>query len=321
MSNPRVSILITTCNRAQHLRPALESLAQTEVPSDLPAELLLMDNGSRDNTREVFDSCCAALLAAGIEPRYLFVAEPGLCRGRNAGVQASRGQAIMITDDDLRVPRNWIGGLARPLVSGQAHAVAGGVAIAPHLVRPWMTDFHRGWLASTEVDKTQHPTEEPGRMVGASINVSRDVFDKVPAFDEELGPGALGFCDDILFSLQVKEAGYKLMPRWQVESDHHFDASRLQPASLLDRARKEGRSTAYLWYHWLHMPVARPQAKAAFFQFKLAAFRARRKPQAEGCSQAEMQLEQKLSCYRQYLIEMKRPRNYEQRGLRKRNLS
>lgn len=317
MNFPRVSILVTTRNRAEHLPHIFESLARTVVPPDLPAELLLMDNGSTDNTRQVFDQHSSAIAANGIEPRYLFVKEPGLCNGRNAGVQASRGEVIMITDDDLEVPPDWIEGLARPIVDGQAMAVAGGVRLAAHLNQEWMTDFHRGWLASTERDKREGAGKEPGRMVGASINVARGVFEKVPAFDPELGPGSLGFCDDILFSLQVKQAGFKILPRWEVEAEHHPDTSRLRRESLLKRARQEGESTAYLWHHWLHMPVRWPRLKAAFYALKLAAWRLSHRGEVnnEGCDETEMTLVQKAACHKHYLVEMKRPRNYTKRGL------
>ena len=36
-----------------------------------------------------------------------------------------------------------------PIRAGAAHAVAGGVKMAPHLERPWMEPVHRYWLAET----------------------------------------------------------------------------------------------------------------------------------------------------------------------------
>jgi hypothetical protein len=131
-----------------------------------------------------------------------------------------------------------------------------------------------------------------------------------------------------LFTHQVKIAGIKIAPRWDIEAEHHFDVARLSRTALLDRARKEGRSTAYLWYHWQHEPVRRPRLKAMYFALQLVAWRARRPTEyrraamrdfVEGCGETEMLLESKLACYQQYVQEMQRPRCYEKHGLRKRS--
>ena len=49
----RVSILICTRDRAAALRDTLSSLARVVVPRSWKIELLVVDNGSRDGTREV----------------------------------------------------------------------------------------------------------------------------------------------------------------------------------------------------------------------------------------------------------------------------
>ncbi len=50
---PRVSIIITTRNQAEHLRQTLESLGKVGVPQELPAELVVVENASTDYTVEV----------------------------------------------------------------------------------------------------------------------------------------------------------------------------------------------------------------------------------------------------------------------------
>jgi hypothetical protein len=209
--------------------------------------------------------------------------------------------------------------MSAPILNGEADAVAGGVCLAPQLERKWMTPLQKGWLASTERDKVENPHGEPGRIISANMAIARRVLSVIPGFDEELGPGALGFCDDILFSLQLKVAGFKIVPRWDVEAEHYLDASRLTRASLLERARKEGRSTAYLWYHWMHLSVPRPRLKAWYHILKLKLWRmrhrAKRQLHNEGCDEQEMLLEKNAACFQQYLVEPRRHRAYDRRGL------
>lgn len=318
MSNPLFTIIIGTRNRAGHLRPTLESLAGLQLEPGTSAELILADNGSADHTQAVLEEATPALQRAGIEVRSVHEPRPGACRARNRALRAARGEFIFLTDDDVRVPADWLTAMSEPLRTGHADVAAGGVCLAPHLRRDWMTPFHRGWLASTEDDKNLRPNDEPTRIISANMAFSRKVLEIVPGFDEELGPGALGFCDDILFSLQMKESSLRLSPMWHVEAEHHFDESRLTYQALLQRAQAEGRSCAYFWYHWLHHPVRAPRLKERVFSLQLRALQRRKgKPDrnGEGCSEAEMRLASKVHCYRQYLVERRRPRNYERRGL------
>jgi glycosyltransferase involved in cell wall biosynthesis len=51
--SPLISIIICTRNRGNDLRWTLETIGELDVPSDLPAEVLVVDNGSTDRTHEV----------------------------------------------------------------------------------------------------------------------------------------------------------------------------------------------------------------------------------------------------------------------------
>ena len=318
MPDPEVSIIICTRNRAPHLRLTLESMARVGVPGVLPAELLVVDNASTDLTSEVVRSC----RLPNMPVRYFHEPRSGKTHALNTGMAAARGDIFLFTDDDVRPPRDWIAGMCAPILSGRAHAVQGGMKIAPHLERPWMSPQHRGMLASTEAMDPR----APHTLVGGNMAFSREVLAKVPAFDPELGPGALGFGDDSLFAGQLQEAGFLTVGALDVEVEHHFEEFRLRRWSLLDNARKRGRSLSYLAHHWHHKAVPSRWAlyrAAAATAFRLASLRARRwrdRHGEDGCSKEEMHLVRMASYYRQYLIERDRPRNYTERGLVKLSL-
>ena len=245
-----VTVVICTRNHCESLRLTLGTFKRVVIPEDFKCELLIVDNGSTDSTAKVAHEDAPP----AFDSRYLFEPRPGKGHAYNAAITAARGEIILFTDDDVRVPEHWIGGMCEPILSGRGHAVAGGVKIAPHLQRSWMTWLHKSWLASTEFLKP----DEPESIVGASMGYAREVFSKVPGFDTELGPGSRGFHDESLLAAQLREAGYIIASAFDVVAEHHFDESRLTRSRFLEAARKGGFNSAYLWHHWLHYNFPNP---------------------------------------------------------------
>jgi glycosyltransferase involved in cell wall biosynthesis len=310
----QVTIAICTFNHSESLEQTLKALSHVTVPGGWQCELLVIDNASTDLTAETIKTYQPA---NGVTLRYLYEPNPGQCYARNAALAAASGEIILFTDDDVRVPTNWIEGMCAPIVAGVADAVAGGIRLAPHLERPWMTWLHKALWASTE----SMDQENPDSLIGANMAFSRDVLSKVPAFDTELGPGALGFHDESLFSFQLKEAGYRIASAFEVIVEHHFDESRLQRDELIETTRKMGASSAYRKYHWEYSDIAHPRLQAALWRVRLLKWRATKEtwPYPEGMPGWEAWMLWQYYTNRYYLVEQKRPRNYERHGLVKRN--
>ena len=166
-----ISVIIGTRDRAESLRETLASLSRVRVPDGTQCEVVVVDNGSKDETRRIISEA----RHPGAEIRCFSELEPGQARARNRGFRESKGDVILLTDDDLRFPENWIEVMTKPLLQNRAQGVAGGIRLAPHLVRPWMEQTHRYWLAEN--------TLEPGpisHMIGANMGVRREVLNKVP---------------------------------------------------------------------------------------------------------------------------------------------
>lgn len=302
-----ISIILCTRNRAPSLARTLAALGEVTLPAGATCETLIVDNASADHTRSVAES---ARLRNAIPLRYLSEPRGGQSCARNAGLAAATGDIIVFTDDDVIPATDWLGKLCAPILTGEADAVAGGVRLAPHLERPWMSGVHRAWLAGTEgLD-----LRTPSRMVGANMAFSRAVLARVPAFDPELGPGAMGFGDDTLFSMQLKQAGYRIAAAFDAEVVHHFDERRLAAPTWLESARKMGRTDAYLAYHWENSDWARPWrliVMAAARRLTCLAAWVRSSTAPESLLTATRHLHACL----QYLRERRRPRTYTPRGL------
>ena len=224
-----VSIIVCTKDRGEPLREVLAHLGRARVPAGWRVELLMVDNGSSDNTREVVETTHFA----NIDVRYVSEPRGGKVRAFAAGLAASSGRALLMTDDDVHVPPNWIEDMCRPILEGDADAVQGGIRIAEHLERPWLRGVLRYWVAS--VDDPEFP---PEGLVGANMACRRAALDAVDALDERLGPGAAGFFEDTVLGWALERAGYRKIFLPAVAVEHHFRPDRLTIKAFMSTARR-----------------------------------------------------------------------------------
>jgi glycosyltransferase involved in cell wall biosynthesis len=238
----QVSIVICTHNRAEDLRLTLESLAQAEVPDQCDAEVVIVDNGSTDHTRQVVQNAQITEMRV----TYLYDEWPNKSNALNRGIREASGSILMLTDDDVRFPTQWIEKMCRPIAANLTDATGGGIRIAPHLRRRWLLEAFPCFCAALETtENLQTPV-----LFGANMAFARKILERVPGFDVALGPGALGNCEDSLFVMQMRDAGYRLQMVHDAWVEHYFDAARLQPKSIMKAARNLGRSEAYVHLKW-----------------------------------------------------------------------
>ncbi|MCU1383326.1 MAG: hypothetical protein JWL71_2023 [Acidobacteria bacterium] len=181
------SIIIATANRAADLHDTLASLAAIRRPCDL--ELLVVDNRSTDETRQVVES------AARWYPfplRYLFEAEEGKYAALNSGIRATTGEVIAATDDDARFEADWLERALAGFDKHQCEFVGGRVLPLWGGEKPvWLAE--RGGLHAKVIALLDHGTSVREFGCGISwplgVNVAyrRDVFERVGLFDNRLG--------------------------------------------------------------------------------------------------------------------------------------
>ena len=183
----KVSIVICTVNRARDLRDTLASLATVRTP--WPTELLVMDNGSTDDTRLVVQDAARTF---PFQVRYLFVAEPGKYGALNAGIAAATGTVIAATDDDVRFEPDWLERAVNGLCTHDCAFVGG-------RVRPIWGGPRPAWLEETNgmdakvIAVLDHGSDvrEFGRGIswplGVNVAYRREAFDRVGPFDNRLG--------------------------------------------------------------------------------------------------------------------------------------
>ena len=101
MQIPKVSIIVPNYNSAETIELCVNSiLAQSETDW----ELILADNGSTDNSREVIEK----MEAVDNRIRSIMVPERGVSAARNAGIDAACGHYITFIDSDDSVEPGFL---------------------------------------------------------------------------------------------------------------------------------------------------------------------------------------------------------------------
>jgi SAM-dependent methyltransferase len=116
--SPRVSVILTTYNRAAQLGKAVESVLSQ---SGVDLELIVIDDGSTDNTEVVLAGLADSRL------RCLSQSNRGLSASRNAGAREARGEWLLFLDDDDRLREGALNALLDATSDTARRVVVGGV--------------------------------------------------------------------------------------------------------------------------------------------------------------------------------------------------
>jgi GT2 family glycosyltransferase len=295
-----ISIIIATASRPASLTETLRSLAEVRIPEIGPVELVMVESGARTGVEVLARDW---MQARCFNVKCLFEPGRGKSRALNRALTEAGGEILLFSDDDVRFPANWIEHMCEPIVSGNADAVAGGVRLAPHLLKPWMNKTHRAWLASTS---DYLSFEAPSEMCGANMAISRRVFERIGGFDPELGPGITNGGEESLLTWQLLQAGFRLASALDVEVEHHPDPARLCYKNWVEVARLRGVTRAYHLCHWLHQPLPHARALKLWVGAKLLLRRClarERRPEDEGIAPWELSYLEDISTYASYLHE------------------
>ncbi len=113
-----LTVGITTRNRATDLVNALSSLSEQHRPPD---QVVVVDNGSTDNTREVVEAYADRLPLI-----YDYLAEASIPKARNRVLELASHEVVAFTDDDCGIPQGWLGSVERAFLRADNVGLVGG---------------------------------------------------------------------------------------------------------------------------------------------------------------------------------------------------
>jgi glycosyltransferase involved in cell wall biosynthesis len=140
-----LSIIIPAYNEATRIGPTLDEILRFLRAAPYRAEVIVVNDGSRDQTPDVVNERLAAYRDAGHELRLL-TNTPNRGKGYSVrrGVSEARGDVILFTDADLSSPITEAPKLIEPIFANRADVVFGSRAINRQLIgvhQPAMREF------------------------------------------------------------------------------------------------------------------------------------------------------------------------------------
>lgn len=184
-----VSIVIPMFNEAQHIGRTLDAARRAAGFAGVGCELVVVDNGSRDNGPQIALEHGATLLSL-----------PGVSIGalRNHGAQACSGDWLAFLDADIEVPGNWLSLLLDLQRRGEGDVFA--LDCDTPRQAPW---FAHAWQRRTL--RTGQTVQDCTWLPTPNLLMRRHWFEQVGGFDERLRTG-----EDKDFTLRLSQAGARL---------------------------------------------------------------------------------------------------------------
>ena len=245
-----ITVIIPTYNREKDLERTLEGMVRAEK-GDLAVEVVVVDNGSTDQTKSVVDS-----FHGRIPIHYLFEARSGKNRALNTALERSRlGRIIVFTDDDVDVSPDWFISIHSVCDRWPNHSIFGGridVIFPVENIPAWASDPYLsaiGFARHNWSDKEciYSYTVTP---FGPNYWVRREVFDKGRRFDEAIGPHPTNRItgDETSFLIALVNDGYEIVYSPTVIVGHRVKPEMLNLSTIYKRAYQCGRGQAHIYY-------------------------------------------------------------------------
>lgn len=136
----KASIIIPTYNRSDQLFRCMNSLVTLDFSID-EYEIIVVDNGSKDKTKEVVDKYKNEYSRHSI--RYFYDDTPGLLTGRHLGAKEAKSDILVFVDDDIHADKNWLTSIVETFNRFPDVHLVGGKCLPEYEVNPpsWLEYF------------------------------------------------------------------------------------------------------------------------------------------------------------------------------------
>lgn len=249
-----LSVIIPTRNRADFLKLTLRSLEFQTLPRDL-FEVIVIDNGSTDNTRQVVEAFQQQLRNI----RYFYDATPGLHVGRHLGMKMAKAEILVYADDDIEAFPTWLEAIAESF-QNQDVILVGGQNLPKFESEPpdwikkmWARNKHGErilWYLSILDLGNKNKFINPYYIFGCNFSIRRNVLLDAGGFHPDAMPQELiryrGDGESHV-SKYVIESGRKAFYNSKASVYHQVPSSRMREEYFVVRAYNQGISDSYTY--------------------------------------------------------------------------
>jgi len=247
----KLSIIIPTFNRGKSLGLLLKSLNGQINLNDF--EVIVVDNGSTDNTRAICDQFLGTIPLI-----YSYNKEPGLLTGRHAGAEIASGKILTFLDDDVELTQNYTQTIIDVFENFQDVDLATGPSIGKYEapIPDWFIHF---WTVTSDGEKyctwlslmdlgNREKFIHPNFIWGLNFSIRKHTFLDLGGFHPDCIPQNLQqFQGDGETGLTIKafENNYKALYHPKIRLYHNVSKERLTLNYLKKRAYYQGVCDSY----------------------------------------------------------------------------
>lgn len=212
---PFISIIIANYNGEKYLRTCLTSLLKSTITR---YEIIVIDNNSSDSSLKIvreFQKKDSRIRQIKNK------ANLGVPASRNRAISQSKGDIVILLDNDTEVRRDSLEKLIKPLLANKDIGAAQALLIdfenrsliqmaGGHLIPQaiWLMGFYE----RSEYASVKSKLEETNIIaISAALAVKREVLNKTNGYDSLLQ----NYTDDLDFSWRIWVAGYRVVLAYQ----------------------------------------------------------------------------------------------------------
>lgn len=257
-----VSVVIPVHNGADGIGACVESLMDQSLP---PAQVILVDDGSTDGT-------WAEMQRLKTRHPSLQLLRHAQAAGKSAAVNhgalMSKGDLLLVLDDDVVLGRYFINDMARAFADPKVAAASGNLFVRNATRSPLTALQSLEYLQSITLGRTFIDQMNAISCVSGAVSMFRkSVFD-------ELGGLSVGPGEDLEITLRIREAGYNI--RFVTEATAFTEAIETLRALVRQRSRwdRDALTIKLLAYRQLRLtsPDERPSDTLMRYDFLLLEF-------------------------------------------------
>ena len=202
--HPFVSIIVLNWNGMDYLEKCLQSLMCLTYPN---YEVIVVDNGSSDGSPDMVKRSFPNVKLITNKSNL------GFAKGNNVGIKASRGDLIVLFNNDVVADSSWLFELVKTAISSHNIGVASGI-----ILQGKPSDII--WSAGIKIDaftgndwrigygkklNQLEKVEDLDYFSACALLIRRDVVEKIGLLDE----GYFFYGEDADWAFCARRAGYK----------------------------------------------------------------------------------------------------------------
>ena len=243
---PRVSVVLATYNRLPTLLRLLSQLAEQTLPAS-EFEVVIVDDGSATPVAPHLEQ-----LVTPFKLNLIVQQNGGAARARHRGVLEARGEILVILDDDMQLPRQFLHEHLRWHADGVHTAVFGRYRSDPNieqmpLFERWYAKKWEDW--SAEFARGVAPTG--ASLCTGNVSMRRDDYLSTGGFDLSLDRS-----EDAELGYKLEELGVRLVYSEDAYTLHGSDHTSL--AVWMRRAYRYGICDTRIGHMHPRLPHADP---------------------------------------------------------------